>query len=139
MLYCRIQPFSFVPFVTADFETAFHTRHLGMFVFNLHAKFHFPSSTDSLVISTKLEANENFRPVFIYFMQQYNLDKRCVFSQDLLFQNREVSIAPTYKFARRVYQLWELQEHGAGVSLTCIMLIIGFVKIRQLVQKLKWA
>jgi len=40
-------------FLIVDFETAFHTRHVGMFVFNLHTVFHFSSSTDSLVISTK--------------------------------------------------------------------------------------
>jgi hypothetical protein len=66
-------------------------------------------------------------------MQHYYLDKQ-MFSQDLSFQNREVSIAPVYKFARRVYQLWEIQEQGAGVSLTCIMLAKSFVEIRQLVQ-----
>jgi len=90
-------------FLIVDFETAFHTRHVGMFVFNLHTIFHFPSSTDSLVISTKPEPNENFRPVLFYIMQQYYLDKRCIFSQDSSFQNRKVSIAPPYKFTRHVY------------------------------------
>jgi hypothetical protein len=52
-------------FVTVYFETAFHTRYVAMFVFNLHTKFHFPSSTDSLVISTKPEANEKFSPCLI--------------------------------------------------------------------------
>jgi hypothetical protein len=83
-------------FVTVNFETAFHTRHVGMFVFNLHTKFHFPSST-------KPEANENFRPVLFYIMQQYYRDKRCMFSQDASFQNRKVSFAPSYKFARHVF------------------------------------
>ena len=88
-------------FVIVDFETAFHTRHVGMFVFSLHTIFHFPSSTDSLVISTKPEPNENFLPVLFYIMQQYDLDKR-LFSQDS-FENRKVNIAPPYKFARHVY------------------------------------
>lgn len=89
-------------FVTVDFETAFHTRNAGVFMFSLHTIFHFHSSTDSLVISTKPEPNENFRPVLFYIMQQYYLDKRCMSSQDSSFQNRKVSIAPLYKFARHV-------------------------------------
>jgi hypothetical protein len=90
-------------FVNVDFETAFHTRHVGMIVFRLHTIFHFPSSTDSLVISTKPEPNENFLPVLFYIMQQYCLGKRFMFSQDSSLQNRKVSIAPLYKFARHVY------------------------------------
>jgi len=82
---------------------------------------------------------KNFRPVLFYIKQRYYLDKRCMFSQDLSFRNREVSIALPYKFARRVYQLWEIQEQGAGVSLICTMLVKSFMEIRQLVQKLKWA
>jgi len=74
-----------------------------MFVFSLHTIVHFPSSTDSLVISTKPEPNANFRPILFYIMQKFYLDKRCMFSQDSSFQNHKVSIATPYKFARRVY------------------------------------
>jgi hypothetical protein len=38
-------------FVTADFETRFHTLHVGMFKIQLHARFHMLSSNGSLRVA----------------------------------------------------------------------------------------
>jgi hypothetical protein len=47
-------------FVIVDLQTAYHIQCLSTFMVYLRAKFHMPSSSNSLVIVIKPKAKENF-------------------------------------------------------------------------------